>query len=206
MGLNPARFVRLFVRREQRQRQQEGILRTILIVGLVTLGGFAAAFSYLLWRGEEPGGIDDAYALAFGPADQGPVDFAALVRTRAPHDALACPEGACGDARIDIATPIYPVDSSELRGIVREVARRQLGTQLVYSARWDEEDRYVVRSQLLRFPDTVNVRVFGAGDEGSTLALYSRSQIGYSDMGVNERRLRTWLAAIEERVSEATQP
>lgn|GEM_PF-388617 len=175
-------------------------------MGLVSLVGLSAAFSYLLWRGEEPGGIDDAYALVFGPADQGPVDFTSLRRTSAPHDALACPEGACGDARIDIVTATYPIAGSALRGIVREVASLQPGTRIVYSARWEEEDRYVVRSRLLRFPDTVNVRIFGAGDEGSMLALYSRSQIGYSDMGVNERRLRSWLAAIEERVREAAQP
>jgi uncharacterized protein (DUF1499 family) len=191
---------------EKLRREQEGVLRIIFTVGLVTVVGLGAAFSYLLWRGEEPGGIDDAYSLAFGPADLGPVDFAALVRTRAPHDALACPEGACGDARIDILTPIYPVPGDELRNIVRDVASRQPGTRIVFSARWAEEDRYVVRSQLLRFPDTVNVRILGAGDQGSTLTLYSRSQIGYSDMGVNERRLRTWLAAIEERVREVAQP
>ncbi|HSP23633.1 MAG TPA: DUF1499 domain-containing protein [Saliniramus sp.] len=161
--------------------------------------------SYLLWRGEEPGGIDDAYALVFGPADQGPVDFASLERTSAPHDALACPEGFCGSARIDIVTPVYPIAGSELRSIVREVASRQPETQIVYSARWDEEDRYVVRSKGLRFPDTVNARIFGAGDQGSTLALYSRSQIGYSDMGVNERRLRIWLGEIEERVRQVAQ-
>jgi uncharacterized protein (DUF1499 family) len=131
------------------------------------------------------------------------VDFAALVRTSAPHDALACPEGVCGDARIDIVTATYPIAGSTLRSIVREVASLQPGTQIVYAARWEEEDRYIVRSKLLRFPDTVNVRIFGAGDEGSMLALYSRSQIGYSDMGVNERRLRLWLAAIDERVREA---
>jgi uncharacterized protein (DUF1499 family) len=193
-------------RREPLRHQREAILRIILTLSLVSVLGLGAAMSYLLWRGEEPGGIDDAYAFVFGPADQGPVDFDALVRTGAPHDALACPEAACGTALIDIVTPLYPIAGSQLRRIVRTVASRQQGTQLVYSARWEEEDRYVVRSKLLRFPDTVNVRIYGAGDEGSMLALYSRSQIGYSDMGVNERRLRIWLAEIDELVREQAQP
>jgi uncharacterized protein (DUF1499 family) len=179
------------------------ILATAALVSVIALG---AGFSYLLWRGAEPGGIDDAYAMIFGPADQGPVDFDNLVRTRAPHDALACPEGACGDARIDLVTEVYPVSGAELRRIVREVATAQPRTQIVYAARWEDEDRFVVRSALMRFPDTVNARILGAGDQGSMLALYSRSQIGYSDMGANLNRLRVWLAEIDERVRAVAQP
>lgn len=184
----------------------EAILRNISTAALVSVIALGAGFSYLLWRGAEPGGIDDAYSMIFGPADQGPVDFANLVRTSAPHDALACPEGVCGDAPVDIVTSVYPVSGEELRRIVREVATAHPRTDLVYAARWEEEDRFVVRSAVMRFPDTVNARIFGAGDQGSMLALYSRSQIGYSDMGANLDRLHDWLAAIDARVSEAAQP
>jgi uncharacterized protein (DUF1499 family) len=38
--------------------------------------------------------------------------------------------------------------------------------------------------------------VFPAG-EGSTLAIYSRSLIGRSDLGVNRARVTRWLAALE---------
>lgn len=179
----------------------EADLRRILRAALVASIAIGAGFLYLLWRGEEPGGIDDVYAMAFGPPDQGGVDFATLRRAGSPNDALACPEVICS-TRIDIATPVYPVTGKELRMIVRDVARGQPRTQLVYSARWEEEDRFVVRSGLMRFPDTVNARIFGAGDEGSMLALYSRSQIGYSDLGVNEERIRAWLSEIEARVAE----
>lgn len=175
-------------------------LRIVLLLMLVVVAGLSAGFAYLLWRGAEPGGIDDAYVLVFGPADQGPVDFARIRRTQAPHDALACPEGICGEARVDVVTPIYPVEGARLRQIVREVALSHPGAQLVYSARWEEADRFIVRSKLMRFPDTVNARVYGEGEGRSTLALYSRSQIGWSDMGVNEQRLRRWLDEIEARV------
>lgn len=176
-------------------------MRRFLPAALIALIAFGAGFSYLLWRGEEPGGIDDVYAMAFGPPDQGAVDFETLQRTRSPNDALACPEIIC-TTRIDIVTQVYPVTGEELRMIVREVAGEQPGTQIVYAARWEEEDRFVVRSRLMRFPDTVNARIFGAGDEGTMLALYSRSQIGHSDLGVNEERIRLWLSAVEARVAE----
>jgi hypothetical protein len=47
-----------------------------------------------------------------------------------------------------------------------------------------------VRTPRLRFPDTVSVRVTAAGDRGSSLWLYSRSQIGQFDFGAKESRLR----------------
>jgi uncharacterized protein (DUF1499 family) len=180
-------------------RIREAALRKILPMVLVAFIATGAGFSYLLWRGDEPGGIDDVYAMAFGPPDQGSVDFATLQRTNSPNDALACPDTICV-TRIDVVTPVYPVTGAELRLIVRDVAREQPGTQIVYAARWEEEDRFVVRSKLMRFPDTINARIFGAGDEGAMLALYSRSQIGYSDLGANEERIRAWLAGIEARL------
>jgi uncharacterized protein (DUF1499 family) len=38
--------------------------------------------------------------------------------------------------------------------------------------------------------------VFDRGQDASTLALYSRSQVGSSDFGVNKRRLERWVARI----------
>ena len=48
-----------------------------------------------------------------------------------------------------------------------------------------EPHRYVQRSALMGFPDTIVVRFFDRAGGRSTLALYSRSQLGHVDMGVN---------------------
>ena len=49
----------------------------------------------------------------------------------------------------------------------------------------------------MRFPDTVDVEVFPAGENQSTLAIYSRSLIGRKDFGVNRARITRWLAALD---------
>jgi len=173
----------------------------MLLVTLLIIALLGAGFAFLLWRADEPGGIDDAYALVFGPPDLGGVDFENLTRRDAPNDALACHPDICGATPVDFETPIYPIAGSRLRQIVREVALTQPRTQLVYASRWGEEDRYVVRSRLMRYPDTVVARIYGAGPGRSMLGLYSRSQIGYSDMGMNRARIERWLAAIDDRVA-----
>ncbi len=168
--------------------------RVILGLGLVLVAGFGV----LLWRGAEPGGIDDAWALVAGKPDLGPVDFATLERRSSPNDALACPPGLCAKAKPDIESPVFPVAGERLRAIVAEVAKGEPGTEIVFEDRWEEHDRYIVRSRLMRFPDTVDAHVIGAGEGRSTLALYSRSQIGYSDLGVNRARIERWLRRVGE--------
>ncbi len=172
------------------------IARIVLLVLVVAGAGFA----YLLWRGPEPGGIDDVYTALAGPADLGPVEFETLARRASPNDALACPETYCA-APVDFATPTYAVPGARLREIVAEVAAEDPLTELVYSARYEEADRYLVRTALMRFPDTVSVRVLGAGPGRSQLALYSRSQLGHSDMGANRARIERWLEEIAEKAA-----
>jgi uncharacterized protein (DUF1499 family) len=53
------------------------------------------------------------------------------------------------------------------------------------------------RTALMRFVDTIVVRVVPLADGQSSFAAYSRSEIGYSDMGVNQARLEDWIARVE---------
>ncbi len=150
--------------------------------------------------------IEDVYAKVFGPPVLGFVDFATLVRRASPNDALACPPDVCLKARIDLVPPDYPVPAERLRAIVAEVVQGEPRTMSTWANSFPDEvaqDRYGVRSRIFRFPDTVNVEVVARGANRSTLALYSRSQIGTWDFGVNRARLERWLQRIGERVGDA---
>ena len=169
----------------------------------MTIAGIAAALAglglaALVRRGAEPGGIQDALALVFGNPDLGPVDFSTLERRATPNDALACPPDLC-PAKADFAPPDYPVPADRLRAIVAAVAVAEAGTERIASDPAGE-DRYLARSRVFRFPDTISVRVFARGGGRSTLALYSRSQIGLGDFGVNRARLVRWLDGIADAV------
>lgn len=145
--------------------------------------------------------LDRFWQTVFGPPDLGPVDFARLQRSRSPNDALVCPKGFSPQAVPDEEPPVFPVPASRLRALVAEVALSEPDTVRVASA--GAQDRYLVRTRLMRFPDTVVVEVMECGADRSTLALSSRSQIGRSDLGVNRRRLARWLSGIEALVSRS---
>ena len=64
------------------------------------------------------------------------------------------------------------------------VARDAAGLKLVF----------VQRSRLFRFPDTVNIAITPIGGDAAGLAIYSRSNYGHGDLGVNAARVQDWLA------------
>ena len=67
-------------------------------------------------------------------------------------------------------------------------------------------ERYIQRSALLKFPDTIVVRYIEQPEGGTTLAIYSRSQLGHSDLGVNLARLERWLRKLALYVGEPPSP
>ncbi len=135
----------------------------------------------------------------FGAADLGPVDFETLKRRTTTNDALICPPQFC-NAKSDLPAPAFTVDVAALRAAVANVIATEPRTVCVESR--DLTERYVQRSALLKFPDTIAVRYIDRPG-GSTLAMYSRSQLGYSDLGVNLARLKRWLEKLTHHVGTA---
>jgi uncharacterized protein (DUF1499 family) len=145
------------------------------------------------------GGRERLWTL-FGPADLGPVAFETLERRSTPNDALACPQDLCRAAS-DVTPPVYAVDADRLRQAVARVLAAEPDVTQVADAGLDQ--RYIQRTRWMRFPDTIVVRIVPLGADRSTLALYSRSQLGTGDMGVNKARVSRWLEKISREVPVA---
>jgi uncharacterized protein (DUF1499 family) len=150
------------------------------------------------WRIREAG-LDHVWQSIFGSPDLGAVEFKTLVRRQSPNDALICPRDACPVSKPDSEPPVFPLPASRLRALISEVALSEPNTSLLQSGA--EQDRYLVRTKLMRYPDTVVAQVIALDEGHATLALYSRSQIGRSDFGVNRKRLERWLSRLSERVA-----
>jgi uncharacterized protein (DUF1499 family) len=128
----------------------------------------------------------------FGPADLGPVSFQTLERRATPNDALACPPDVC-QAQSDLTPPEYAVGAAQLRAAFGWMIASEPRITRVATEDAPMTERYVQRSALLHFPDTIVVRFFERPGGHSTLALYSRSQLGHGDMGINRARIERWL-------------
>lgn len=140
-----------------------------------------------------------AVLLAGCSADTGAVDFAALLRSETPNDALACPADACA-AKPDLVTQPVALSAAALAEKVARVLPAEPRTELVSrdAAAADGSVRFVLvqRSFVFRFPDTVNVLVRPVDAQHASLAVYSRSNYGRGDFGVNLARVKDWLGKL----------
>jgi len=164
------------------------ILKIVAVTLLLAAMVIASAFLY---------GRERTWELLAGPADLGAVDLATLTRRSTRNDALLCRDNFCPAAIAGLPGSIYKVGAADLAaefdaGIAGEAHLQRVddGADPLYR-------RYVQRSAGLRFPDTVDVRFFPLSEDRSYLVIYSRSQLGYGDFGVNRKRILRWIGHIE---------
>jgi len=123
------------------------------------------------------------------------LDFATLERAGTPNNALACSPDICVEAdasRQMIELAVDPALVSEA------LSRIEPSAEFRAEPSGDIRARYVAVTSLLRFKDDVDVLIRSSGPQQSSVAVYSRSRVGISDLGTNasriddlERRLRT---------------
>lgn len=124
-----------------------------------------------------------------------------------PNWALAAAPEAGAAAEPTLSAPIFATGPAEVLAALDAVVAAAPRTEKLAPA-WPGADpatsrAYLQRSAVIGFPDVVSAVVvdLGAGDAGqrATVALYSRSVYGYSDLGVNADRLKAWIAALSEQ-------
>ncbi len=125
-----------------------------------------------------------------------PIDMAHLQRPETPNTSLAAPDGFTPAP--DIVTLIYNRSADDLYAAVVTMATKQARTYLL--ARYDDrrQAHFVERIAVFGFPDLTTVQVLEDSGQRSRLVIWSRSIYGYSDFGVNRRRVVRWLAAIRD--------
>ncbi|HXT82200.1 MAG TPA: DUF1499 domain-containing protein [Acetobacteraceae bacterium] len=131
------------------------------------------------------------------------MDMTHITRPDTPNTALAAPAGYSPPP--DIVTPVFPITASSLLAKVMLVARAQPRTFQAAEFPRQMQVHYVARSRIFNFPDLVTVQVAPAAAGSSTLVLYSRSVYGRSDLGVNHKRLETWLSALQHSITPTSE-
>ena len=129
------------------------------------------------------------------------IDFALLELGPKPNQYLVCPAEFCPKAHAHRAAPTYDVPAQKLREAFLKVAGEQKRTTVVEQDEAAFKVELVQRSAIMRFPDTITVQFIAISDAQSSLAIYSRSQYGYSDLGVNKKRIDSWLELLEAELS-----
>jgi uncharacterized protein (DUF1499 family) len=122
------------------------------------------------------------------------MDVAHIIRPSSPNTALAAPQGF--SPRPDIVTQPYQVSPDRLFALMQAVAGSEPRTYQAALFPGQLQIHYVARSAAFNFPDLIMVQVRNDGPDRSGLIIYSRSVYGRSDLGVNRKRIESWLAAL----------
>ncbi len=87
-------------------------------------------------------------------------------------------------------SPVFDMSPAALMTKFQKMALAQPDTILLGER--DGFATYVQRTKLVQYPDYISVKAVEA-DGGSALHIYSRSRFGYSDGGLNKKRILSWL-------------
>lgn len=127
------------------------------------------------------------------------LDFARLERPASPNTYLVAPAGLCQSADPDMTPP--PLSKSA-RGLFSTLAEIIAAEKRWTNVEADPERlrfKFVARTPLLGFKDDIDIMILPpenagqVGDEAASLAIYSRSRVGYSDLGANRKRVQALL-------------
>ena len=123
-----------------------------------------------------------------------PLDFATLQLPASPNTCLLTPSVAPGQGHLH-RDPLPASPEAVMVALNRVAAGMPRSFSLArFPAR--NQAQWVVRSALMNYPDIVVAEAAQVAG-GTGLWLYSRSLIGWSDMGVNRARVMAWLEALE---------
>ncbi len=129
------------------------------------------------------------------------LDFALLELTEKPNQYLVCPPDYCQKAAAHREAPVFDVPAAKLRDAWAKVLADQPRTKTLEEDGASLSYEYVQRSALFRYPDFISVQFVPLNEARSTMAIYSRSKYGYSDLGVNKKRIDTWLDLLEAELA-----
>jgi hypothetical protein len=132
------------------------------------------------------------------PAER--LDCPTLRLPTSPNAHLAAPPGATNERHETV--PLLPVPADLAWGVLRALGD---GMDRVWKmAEWPEarQAQWVARTRLMNYPDLINAQIVQMPG-GSGLFLYSRSLVGYSDLGVNAQRVAAWRSAFDAALARA---
>lgn len=102
---------------------------------------------------------------------------------------LVRPEGG------DVVGPVLAMSPAEVLAKLDKIAMATPRTKRLSGSPEEGRITYVTRSLVIAFPDYTTVAVVEA-EGGSQPVIFARLRFGRKDFGVNEKRVRAWLAQL----------
>lgn len=122
------------------------------------------------------------------------ISFKTLKRPSKPNTYLVAPADFCLAAEPDRISPIFELAPDDLFANLVALVENERGWIDPLLEPDTLRLKFIAQSPIMRFKDDVDIAVVpAASGTGSQLAIYSRSRVGYSDLGANRKRIERLL-------------
>lgn len=166
-------------------------MRRLLLIGAIVILTPIALYAL----GSLILGQPQVLEMLLGPIQRTPVDFATLQLKESPNQYLVCPENNCA-AQAHEAAPTFDEPAEQLRDRWDALMAETSRVSLIERSGDGMQATYQALTPVIGWPDSITVRFYPVGEGRSTLAIYSRSHYGYSDLDENKKRIQRWLAGL----------
>jgi hypothetical protein len=124
------------------------------------------------------------------------IGIAELAAPLPPNAFLACPAGYCRAP--GAPSPVFAMPWTRLAEYWAELVAHEPRVVEVVAEPDRQRIVLVQRSLVFRFPDIITVEFVALSPDRSSLAIYSRARYGKSDFGTNRKRVKHWLALLQQ--------
>lgn len=128
------------------------------------------------------------------------IDFPSLAKRREPSRWLVAPPGLLQNAEADGEAPLFDAPPARVIQVLAEVLEARPRTAITERAPENTALEAVEISKVFRFRDLISALAVPTEDGRTALALYSRSTVGYWDMGVNRKRVEDLVSEMRQRL------
>ena len=126
------------------------------------------------------------------------IDFRALQKSTRPNRWLAAPRDMLASATPDAPGPLINSSAVQVFAALKDLLTSD---PKATDIRFDEGAWQVsYAAKILVFTDDVDVQLREFAADQTELAIYSRSRVGYSDFGVNKKRVEKLVGALRTAV------
>jgi len=127
------------------------------------------------------------------------IDLATTRPTGKPNCCLVLPEH-WGKGPDHWESPVFGVDAKRLAEAASDILVATPRTKILARSPDGLQIEAAEHSRLFRFTDRISLRAVPVGTDRSAVALFSRSLVGYWDLGVNRARVERFLAHLSQAV------
>ena len=124
------------------------------------------------------------------------IHFKSVKRPPKPNTCLAVPVDFCLAAETDFTPPVFEMNAENLFKALNDEIEAERSWSRVETDAEARKLKFVATTGFMRFKDDVDIEVIPVDDDRSTLAIYSRSRVGYSDLGTNRKRVNDLIGRV----------